>query len=80
MIMNSNNKNEIKLTPEMLNLLGCNKENFLKLIEKMSYKSFKKNDETFFKYIGSKNIKKNYNFNSRKKDNPFNKLKEINFK
>ena len=25
---------EIKLVPEMLNLLGCNKENFKKLIDK----------------------------------------------
>ena len=41
-IMNLNNekKNEIKLIPEMLNLLGCNKDNFLKLIKKMNYKSF----------------------------------------
>ena len=79
-IMNSSDKNEIKLTSEMLNLLGCNKENFLKLIEKMSYKSFIKNKETFFKYIRSKNNKKNYEFSSNKKDNPFNILKEINFK
>jgi len=79
-IMNSSDKNEIKLTSEMLNLLGCNKENFLKLIEKMSYKSFIKNKETFFKYIRSKNNKKNYKFSSNKKDNPFNILKEINFK
>ncbi len=79
-IMNSSDKNEIKLTSEMLNLLGCNKENFLKLIEKMSYKYFIKNKETFFKYIRSKNNKKNYEFSSNKKDNPFNILKEINFK
>ena len=25
---------EIKLIPEMLNLLGCNKENFIKLLKK----------------------------------------------
>ena len=65
-IMNSSDKNEIKLTSEMLNLLGCNKENFLKLIEKMSYKYFIKNKETFFKYIRSKNNKKNYEFSSNK--------------
>ena len=29
---------EIKLVPEMLNLLGCNKENFVNLIKKMNYK------------------------------------------
>ena len=35
---NSDKKNEVKLVPEMLNLLGCNKDNFLKLIKKMNYK------------------------------------------
>ncbi len=79
-IMNSTDKNEIKLTSEMLNLLGCNKENFLKLIEKMSYRPFIKNKETYFKYKRSKNNKKNYEFSSKKKDNPFNILKGINFK
>ena len=33
---------EIKLVPEMLNLLGCSKENFEKLIQKMNYKVIKK--------------------------------------
>ncbi len=33
--MNTENKNEIKLMPEMLNLLGCTKENFIKLINLM---------------------------------------------
>ena len=37
-----NEKNEIKLKPEMLNLLGCSKENFIKLIENMDYKTFNK--------------------------------------
>jgi len=79
-IMNSNIENEIKLTSEMLNLLGCSKDNFLKLIEKMSYKTFVKDKEVYFKYIKSKNVKKNYDFNSNKKDNPFKILKHINFK
>ena len=33
---NPNDKTEIKLIPEMLNLLGCNKDNFIKLIKKSS--------------------------------------------
>ena len=45
---------EIKLTPDMLNLLGCNKENFLKLIELMDYKYFKKKEEIFLKYTPKK--------------------------
>ena len=79
-IMNSNIKNEIKLTSKMLNLLGCNKDNFIKLIEKMSYKTFVKDEEIYFKYIKSKNVKKNYDFSANKKDNPFKILKHINFK
>jgi len=81
LIINSNpdTKSEIKLTPEMLNLLGCSKDNFLKLIRKMNYKIYNKNDAFFFKYspfkketsISKKNIVN---------DTPFEKLKEINFK
>ena len=81
LIINSNldNKSEIKLTPEMLNLLGCSKDNFLKLIKKMNYKTYKKNDEVFFKYFPIKkegSIKQKNIVNS----NLFEKLKEINFK
>ncbi|MDC0216301.1 helicase-related protein [Candidatus Pelagibacter sp.] len=77
---NTNKHNEIKLVPEMLNLLGCSKDNFLKLIEKMNYKSYQKDDKLYFKYLPKKEkqfkaIKKIIN-----KDNPFNILKKINFK
>ena len=77
---NKNNIKEIKLVPEMLNLLGCNKENFLKLMEKMGYKWFSKDQEIYFKYNLKKkfkNIQKNKNINE---DNPFNILKEIRIK
>merc|ERR1711966_289408 len=39
-IINSNSKEnkEIKMVPEMLNLLGCGKDNFKKLLQKMGYK------------------------------------------
>ena len=81
-IMNSNpeNKNEIKLIPEMLNLLGCSKDSFIKLIQKMNYKNFEKNDETYFKYTPIKKFKKNYKFKSNNKDNPFSVLKQMSFK
>ena len=79
-IMNSNveNKNEIKIVPEMLNLLGCSNESFLKLIRKMNYKTFEKNNEYYFKYAPSKKSKK-ISYNKEKKDNPFSVLKNINF-
>jgi len=81
-IMNSNpeNKNEIKLIPEMVNLLGCSKDSFIKLIQKMNYKTFEKNDETYFKYTAIKRFKKNYKFKSNNKDNPFSVLKQMSFK
>ena len=79
-IINSNVKNEIKLTPEILNLLGCSKENFLKLINHMGYKSFEKDNETFFKYISKRKIFKISKTSEVKSDNVFGVLKNINFK
>ncbi|MDB2500219.1 helicase-related protein [Candidatus Pelagibacter bacterium] len=78
-IINSNpDKNkEIRLVPEMLNLLGCNKQNFQKLIEKMNYKTFEKKNELYFKYHPKKIIKK-----SSKRivtsNSPFKVLKNLN--
>ena len=60
LIINSSSKenSEIKLVPEMLNLLGCSKDNFKKLLQKMNYKIFEKENETFFKYSPNKKFKK----------------------
>ena len=79
-IINSNpDKNkEIKLIPEMLNLLGCNKDNFIKLIRKMNYKIFKKENEFYFKYNPIKNIKKTFK-KTNPSNSPFKVLKNINF-
>ena len=79
-IMDLSKEKEIKLIPEMLNLLGCGKEDFLKLIKKMNYSSFSKNEETYFKYIPLKTNKKQYVSKVAKKENPFSILKNINFK
>ena len=68
---------EIKLIPEMLNLLGCSKENFKKLIKVMNYKVTEKNNEVFFKYLPSKKIKKTIN-KKKSKENPFGILKNLN--
>ena len=43
----------------MLNLLGCNKQNFINLLKNMSYKIIEKDEEIFFKYNP---IKKKKNF------------------
>ncbi len=68
---------EIKLVPEMLNLLGCSKENFKKLIQKMNYKVIKKNDDLFFKYLPRKKTKKTFD-KKINKENPFKVLKDLN--
>ena len=80
-IINSNldEKKEIKLVPEMLNLLGCNKENFKKLVSAMGYKVSEKENEIFFKYIPVKNYKKNFE-KKNVKENPFKVLKNLNLR
>jgi len=77
-IINSKVKNlkEIKMVPEMLNLLGCNKDDFKKLLIAMNYKIIEKNDDIFFKYIPEKNIKKIKNKTT--KESPFKVLKDLN--
>ena len=77
---NPDGKKEVKLMPEMLNLLGSNKDNFLKLIQKMNYKTFEKNNEFYFKYVPVKKITKKFNKKNETINNPFSLLKTINFK
>ena len=74
-----NSNNEIKLTADMLNLLGCSKENFNKLIKKMGYKIIEKNNEVFFKYIQPKRVNKSPFTNKKNTDNPFKVLENMRF-
>ena len=69
---------EIKLVPEMLNLLGCSKENFKKLIEKMNYKTLEKDKDIYFRYSPQKQIKKPFK-KTVPINNPFKVLKNFNF-
>ena len=69
-------KKEIKMTSEMLNLLGCSKDNFKRLIKNMNYNVFEKEDSLFFKYKPKKSFKKNNKKIS--KESPFNVLKNLN--
>jgi len=70
---------KVKLQPEMINLLGCTKENFLKLLILMNYKYEEKNKEIFFQYkpFRKKVFEKLKKVN--KDDNPFNILNNVNF-
>ena len=82
LIFNSDkdDKKEIKVIPEMLNLLGCSKESFKRLLKKMDYKIYEKDKEFFIKYIPlNKKISKKHD----KKDysnNPFSVLNQLNLK
>ena len=64
------------MIPEMLNLLGCNKNDFKQLLKIMNYKVIEKNDEVFFKYIPQKKVKVVNKKNL--KENPFRVLKNLN--
>ena len=73
----SEENKEIKLIPEMLNLLGCSKDNFKKLIQKMNYKVIEKNEDFFFKYTPQKKLKKSFDKKTIK-ENAFGVLKNLN--
>ena len=75
---NPDKDKEIKLIPEMLNLLGCNKENFKKLIEKMNYKIYEKDNDIYFKYSPKKKINKFFK-KTEHSNSPFKILKNLNF-
>ena len=80
LIINSNTeeKKETKMVPEMLNLLGCKKDNFKKLLNSMGYKVREEKDELFFKYSPQKVTKKILHKKSEK-ESPFGILKNLNF-
>ena len=79
-IINSNNDKDkdIKLVPEMLNLLGCSKDNFKNLIKKMNYKIIEKDKEIYFRYDPKRQIKKAFK-KKETSNSPFKVLKNFYF-
>ena len=76
-ILESTKDRKFKINAEMMNLLGCTKENFYKLMTHMNYKKDKTVDTYIFK--GEKrNITKFIKID--KKENPFKKLLSLNIK
>ena len=73
---NADENKEIKMIPEMLNLLGCSKDNFKKLLQKMGYKTYEKEQDMFFKYNPVKKFKKIQN-KKVSNENPFKVLKNL---
>jgi len=79
-IINNTKDGVFKIDSNMINLIGCNKENFYKILEFMQYKRKKVNKakEEFFSYQ-PKYIKKKKKPIVKKsnKDTPFDKLAEL---
>jgi len=76
-ILENTKGRKFKINSEMMNLLGCTKENLYKLMTYMNYKKDKEVDTYVFKGE-KKNKEKIIRFD--KKDNPFNKLLSLNIK
>ena len=69
---------KFKVSPEMMNLLGCTKENFFKLMDLMNYKKSKDSETYYFSRDNKKNREKITV--SKNKSNPFSKLLALNIK
>ena len=80
-IIENTEKNDFKINAEMMNLLGSSKENFYKLLSLMNYRK-KDKDKDIFYYTGDGQKRRRSQFldKIRKKDNPFQKLTELNIK
>ncbi len=76
-IIESTKDRKFKINADMMNLLGCSKENFYKLMNYMNYKKDKEEDIYIFK--GEKKKKKKL-LQFDNKENPFNKLLSLNLK
>ena len=76
-IIENTKDRKFKINAEMMNLLGCSKENFYKLMTYMNYIKDKTADTYIFK--GEKK-KKEKIIRFDKKENPFNKLLSLNIK
>ena len=76
-IIDATKGRKFKINAEMMNLVGCSKENFYKLMTYMNYKKDKEIDTYIFQ--GEKK-KKEKIIKFDKKENPFNKLLSLNLK
>ena len=76
-ILDKTEKRKFKIDAEMINLIGCNKENFYSLMLSMNYKKSKEID-TYF-YTGEVKSKNKF-ININKNENPFKKLLGLNLK
>ena len=77
-IIEKTNDKKFKINSEMINLLGCTKDNFYKLMELMNYKKTNENDTYFF---AGETMSAKKKLNTKKTvNNPFKKLLSLNIK
>ena len=82
-IIDNTKEGMFKIDSDMINLIGCNKENFFELLKLMNYRPKKtlKNKEDFFIYQPDLINKKNKKIvNKSRKSSPFGKLSELRFR
>ena len=83
-IIENSKNNSFKIDSDMINLIGCTKENFFKLLKLMQYYPIKNKDndnkDEFFVYKPKFNKKKTNKDNKKlSENNPFNQLSKIKF-
>ena len=80
-VIDNTENGKFQITSDMMNLLGSSKENFYQLLDYNNYKRQDKNKDIFF-YTGEKKDGKKNKFINKinKKNNPFQKLMNLNLK
>ena len=81
-IIESTHDGVFKINSDMINLVGCKKENFFNILELMQYKSkkIKENKEEFFIYQPKYKKSRKKDVKKLNKNSPFDKLSEIRFR
>jgi ATP-dependent RNA helicase SUPV3L1/SUV3 len=77
-IIENTTDKKFKITIDMMNLLGCSKENFFKLMILMNYRKSKDTDTYYFSPNNKKSKEKV--MTNKDKANPFSKLLALNIK
>jgi ATP-dependent RNA helicase SUPV3L1/SUV3 len=75
-IISKSVNNEFSISVDMLNLLGCGKEDFKKLLKLMNYIKVNNNNDVF-KYNFKTKKDKNKKIEKKVFNNPFNQLKKL---
>ena len=76
-ILNKTANKKFKIDAEMMNLLGCSKDDFYKLMPRMNYKKDKEEDTYLF--LGNAKKQKK-DFKKQNQSNPFKKLLALDIK